>query len=85
VERRHCEHVVERIRRGDRAVVAGVVDDGREEVEREDQRALVVQTIDGRVVRRGETDEQVLGLDRNESRQQLLETRSRILRGAAAT
>ena len=56
----HREDVVERIRRSDRAVVGRVVDDRREEVEREDQRALVVEPIDGRVVGGREAHEQVL-------------------------
>ena len=80
----HREHVVQRVRRGDRAVVAGVVDDRREEVEREDDRALVVDAIDGGVVRRREPDEQVLRLDGHEALEQLLETRSRVLRRAPA-
>src|ERR687888_1772976 len=48
----HREDVVERVRGRDCPVVGGVVDDGREEVEREDQRALVVEPVDGRVVGR---------------------------------
>jgi hypothetical protein len=80
----HGEDVVERVRRRDRAVVAGVVDDGREEVEREDQCPLVVEPVDGRVVGRREADQQVLGLRRDEALEQLLEARRRILGGAAA-
>ena len=80
----HREHVVQRVRRGDRAVVAGIVDDRREEVEREDDRALVVDAIDRGVVRRREPDEQVLRLDGNEALEQFLETRRRVLRRAAA-
>ena len=79
----HREDVVQRIRGRDRAVVGGIVDDGREEVEREDERSLVVETVDGRVVGRREPDQQVLGLDGRKAREQLLEARRRIL-GCAA-
>ena len=80
----HREHVVECVRRGDRAVVGRVVDDGREEVEREDQRALVVEPVDGGVVRGRESDEQVLGRNRNEALEQFLQPCRGVLRGAAA-
>ena len=80
----HREDVVERVRRRDRAVVARVVHDRREEVEREDQRPLVVEPVDGRVVGRREPDEQVLGLGRDEAGEQLLEARGRVLGGAAS-
>jgi hypothetical protein len=63
----HRKDIVERVGRGDRAVVAGVVDDGREEVEREDERALVVEAIHRGVVRGREPDEQVLRLDGDEA------------------
>ena len=66
------------------AVVGRVVDDRREEVEREDQRALVVELVDGRVVGGRQPDEQVLGLDRHEAGQQLLQAGRRVLRGAAS-
>ena len=61
-----------------------IVDDRREEVDREDERALVVEPVDGRVVRRVEADEQVLRLGRDEAAQQLLEPRGRVLRRAPA-
>ena len=80
----HREDVVERVRGGDRTVVAGVIDDRREEVEREDQRTLVVEPVDRGVVRRRKPDEQVLRLDGHEPGQELLEARRRVLRGAAA-
>ena len=64
------------------AVVRRVVDDRREEVEREDHRALVVELVDGRVVGRSQPDEEVLGLDRHEAGEQLLEPGGRVLRGA---
>src|SRR5207237_6706048 len=79
----HREDVVQRVRGGDGPVVPGVVDDRREEVEREDERALVVQSVNGGVVGGRESDKQVLGLDRHEAGQELLETRGRILRRAA--
>ena len=63
--------------------VAGIVDERREEVQREDERTLVVELVDGGVVCRRQTDEQVLGLGRDESLEQLLETSGRVLRGAA--
>ena len=81
----HRKHVVERVRRRDRAVVARVVDDGRKEVERENQGALVVQAVHSRVVGRSEPDEQVLRLRGDEARQQLLEPGGRVLGGATAT
>ena len=80
----HREHVVERVRRGDRAEVVRVVDDRREEVDREDERTLVVEPVDRSVVRRVEADEQVLRLGRHEPAQQLLEPGRRVLRRAAA-
>ena len=86
-EQRHAAHredVVQRVRRGDRAEVVGIVDDRREEVDREDERALVVELVHRRVVGGVEPDEQVLGLGRHEPAQQLLEARRRVLRRAAA-
>ena len=80
----HGEDVVERVRRCDRPVVGRVVDERREEVEREDQRALVVQAVDRRVVRRREPDQQILRLDRHEPLQELLEPRGGVLGGAAS-
>src|SRR6476619_6542696 len=44
---------------------------------------LVVQPVDGRIVGRREPDEQVLGLGRDETSEQLLEARGRVLGGAA--
>ena len=86
-EQRHAAHredVVQRVRRRDRAEVVRVVDDRREEVDREDERALVVEPVDRCVVGRVEPDEQVLGLGGHEAAQQLLEPRGRVLRRAAA-
>ena len=48
----HREDVVQRVGRGDRPEVVRVVDERREEVEREDERGLVVEAVDGRVVGR---------------------------------
>ena len=80
----HREHVVERVRRRDRAEVPGIVDERREEVDGEDERALVVEPVHGRVVGRVEPDEEIRRLGRHEPREQLLEPRRRVLRGAAA-
>ena len=62
----------------------GVVDERREEVDGEDERALVVEPVDGSVVGRVEPDEQVGRLRRDEAAQQRLEPRGRVLRGATA-
>ena len=80
----HGEDVVERVRGGDRAEITRVVDDGWEEIDREDERALVVELVDGGVVARIEPDEEVLRLRRHESAQQLLESRSGVLGRAPA-
>ena len=80
----HREDVVERVRRRDRAEERRVVDERREEVDGEDERALVVEPVDGGVVGRVEADEQILRLRRDEALEQLLEPRRRVLRGAAA-
>ena len=80
----HGEDVVQGVRRRDRAEIVGIVDERRKEVDGEDERSLVVQPVDGRVVGRREPDEEVLGLGGQESGQQLLESRGRILRRAAA-
>ena len=80
----HREDVVQRIRGRDRAEGARVVDEGREEVDGEDERALVVEAIDRRVVRGVEADEQVFGLGGDEPGEQRLEARGRVLRGATA-
>jgi hypothetical protein len=63
-------------------VVAGIVDDRRKEVDREDERPVLVEQVDGGVVRRREADEQTLRLHRHESAQELLEAGGRILRRA---
>ena len=80
----HREHVVQRVRGRDRPEVVRVVDDRREEVDREDERTLVVELVDRGVVGRVEPDEQVLGLGGHEAAQQLLEARRRVLRRAPA-
>ena len=80
----HCEHVVERIRGCDRPIVARIVNDRREEVEREDERPLVVQPIHGGVVGGRQADEEVLRLHGNEAGEQLLETGCRYLRNTIA-
>ena len=80
----HREDVVEGVRRRDRPEVVRIVDDRREEVDREHERAFVVEPVDGRVVRGVEAHEQVLRLGGDEAAQQLLEPRRGVLRGAAA-
>ena len=80
----HREHVVERVRRRDRPEDMRVVDERREEVEREDERGLVVEPVDGGVVSRGKADQQVLGLGGDEPGEELLQPRSRVLGRAAA-
>ena len=61
-----------------------VVDERREEVEREDQRGAVVEAVDRGVVGRRKPDKQVLGLRRDEPGEQLLEAGGRVLGRAAA-
>ena len=80
----HREHVVQRVRRRDSPECRRIVDERRKEIQREDDRTLVVELVDGRVVRRREPDEEVLRLHRDKALQQLLEARSRVLRSAAA-
>src|SRR5262249_42342232 len=78
----HCEDVVERIRRRDRAVVLGIVDKRGKEVDREDERAPVVESVYGRVVGGGEPDQQILFLGRHDPGEGPLEPRRRVLCGA---
>ena len=63
----HREDVVERVRRRDPAEERGIVDERREEVDGEDERPLVVEPVDGGVVRRIEPDEEILRLRRDEA------------------
>ena len=69
----HREDVVQRVRRGDRAERARIVDERREEVDREDDRALVVEPVDRGVVGGIEADEQILGVGRDEPGEERLE------------
>ena len=80
----HREDVVERVRRGDRAERPRIVDERREEVDREDDRALVVEAVDRGVVGRVEPDEEILGVGGNEAGEERLEPRRRVLGRAAA-
>ena len=80
----HREDVVERVRRGDAPEERWIVDERREEVEREDERALVVELVDDGIVRGREPDEQVLGLGGHEPSQQLVEAGGGVLGSAAA-
>ena len=52
---------------------ARVVDERREEVEREDERGLVVEPVDGGVVGRREPDQQILRLGGHEPGEELLQ------------
>ena len=61
-----------------------IVHDGREEVDGEDDRPLVVEAIDGCVVCRVEADEEICRVHRNEPCEQLLEPGRRVLRSAPA-
>ena len=56
---RHCPHVVDGIQSRNAPVVVGIVNDGREEVERLHQREVVTETVYSRVVGGLETDNQV--------------------------
>ena len=78
----HGEDVVERVRCRDPSEERRVVDERREEVDREDEGALVVQPVDRGVVRRIEADEEVLRLRWDEALQQLLEPRGGVLGSA---
>ena len=55
----HGVDVAQRIGCGNRSVGVRVVDDGREEIDRRDQRLVVAQPVDGSIVRVTETDQQV--------------------------
>ncbi len=80
----HREDVVERVRRRDAPEQRRVVDERREEVEREHERTLVVELVDRGVVGGVEADEQILRLGGDEALEQLLEPRRRVFRGATA-
>ena len=55
--RAHRVDVGERVGGGDASEVVGIVDDGREEVDGRDQRAIVRDAVHGRVVTRRRVDE----------------------------
>ena len=85
-EQRHAAHredIVERVRRRDRSEGPRVVDDRWEEVDGEDEGAVVVEPVHGRIVGGIEADEQIGRVDRDEAGEQLLEPCRRVLRGAA--
>ena len=79
----HGEDVVQGVRRGDRAERPRVVHEGWEEVDREDDGPVRVEPVDRRVVRRVETDEEVLRVRGDDSGEQRLEASGRVLRRAA--
>ena len=81
----HGEDIVQRVGRRDRAEQGRVVDHGRKEVDREDDRLLVGEPVDGSVVGGVEADEEVLGGRRDEAGEKLAEPRRRVLRGAPPT
>ncbi len=59
-EQRRCAHgvdVAERVSRGDAAPEVGVVDDGRDVVDRGNQCQVGIQLIDGSIVRERRADE----------------------------
>ena len=80
----HGEDVVECVRSGDRAELRGVVHERREEVDREDERALVIEAVDRGVVGWREPDEQVVRLGGDEAGQQALQARGRVFGSAPA-
>ena len=80
----HRVHVVQRVRRSDGTERSRIVDERREEVDREHDRPLVVQAVDRSIVGRIETDEQILGFGRDEPCEERLETRGRVLRRTAS-
>ena len=78
----HREDVVERVRRRDPPERVRIVHHGWEEVDGEDERGLLVEPVDGRVVGGVEADEQIGRLGRDEPLEQLLEPRRGVLRRA---
>jgi hypothetical protein len=80
----HGEDVVQSVRRGDRAERPGVVHEGWEEVDREDDGPVRVEPVHRRIVRGVKTDEEILRVRGDDSREQRLEAPRRVLRGAAA-
>ena len=72
-----------RVRGGDGAEDPRVVDEGREEVDREHDRAVVVEPVDRGVVGRVEPDEEIFVLCRHEPRDELFQPRGRVLRRAS--
>ena len=83
----HRVDVAHGVRRGDRAERVRVVDDGREEVDRLDDRQVVGQAVDGGVVGAVEPDEEVgerRGVERlRDRRDDVGQRRERGLAGAA--
>src|SRR5262249_53907942 len=80
----HREDVVERVRRGNRSERARVVDERGEEVDGEDERALVVEPVHSRVVGGIEADQKIFRISRNEAGKKSLESPGRVLRRTAA-
>src|SRR5207237_1352044 len=80
----HRVDVAERVRGGDRTEVRGTGDERREEVEREDERLVIVELVYGRVVGRVESDEQGRIVEERQRREKFLKPARRVLRGAAS-
>jgi hypothetical protein len=80
----HGEDVVERVRCRDRAERPRVVHEGWEEVDREDDGPVRVEPVHRRIVRGVETDEEILRVRGDDSREQRLEAPRRVLRRTSA-
>ena len=80
----HREDVVQRVRRSDRAEGPGIVDERREEVDREDERPLVVEAVDRCVVGGIEPDQEVFGVRGHEAGQEGVQPGRRVFRRATA-
>ena len=80
----HRVDVGDRVGRGDAAEVVGVVDDGREEVDRLHERQVVAEPHAGGVVERRGADQHARVVDRRQAAQHLGEVGGGQLAGAAA-
>ena len=78
----HGIDVAERVRRGNRAELARIVDDRREEIGGEDDRQVVVDFVNGGVIGRRGTDQHIGIGDRRERAQQRQQIPGRLLGGA---
>ena len=78
----HRVDVGERVGGGDATEVVGVVDDGREEVDRQQRREVVGQPVDGRVVAGLEAEQERVGVTGSDLVENGLEVRRTPLRGS---